>query len=267
VASDDARLKFEYEALERLASQGVYGCRGRPERADNRVWDCTIVGPHQVAVDPDYLRTPKPAGQLTGTEQHVRTREFKHYKDAEIEPYREEVASPYEDELLRLKLIFPEAYPKYPPRAYFCQEVYHPSVAVDGLVGLTILDAPQIKLSESVVKKKIGDRFVGTWGMGMDWTEETSIAKILKTIQDMLSDPDDRDHDCVVLNEEAMTMAHYSRDQFDDKVRQVFKESKDYVRVCKEPPLAPAVAAAKKANEHYTPQIEAMKKKYGLTKE
>jgi len=253
------RFKYEYEALDRLDETGLT-VRGRPEKADGSIWDCCIVGPQRVGANLLWRDDPNHEGH------QLRQRTHHNYEDGTS--YKEWVGSPYEDQLLRLKLVFPQAFPKYPPRAYFVQEVFHPSVGHDGLIGLTILDGPQV-LSESVTRKTVAGRNLGTWGMGMDWTENTTVAKILITIQSMLGDPTDKDHDCVILNEEAMHLAHTDRDAFDDKVREHFREAKEYVRACKAAPLTPAAAAARKNGDGFTiegssPQIEALKKKYGV---
>jgi len=146
------------------------------------------------------------------------------------------VGSPYEDELLRVKLIFPETYPKHPPRAYFTEELFHPSVDADGLIGLNILDGPQRP------SKFYNGKHYGTATMGSNWTEQTTVARILSTIQNMLEDPSDEDLDAVVLNEEAYTMAHREHDAYHDKVKQTMREKREYVRYTACEPLSSAKA-------------------------
>lgn len=167
-----------------------------------------------------------------------------------------------EDELLRLKLIFPPGYPKFPPRGYFVEDVYHPSVGEDGLIGLKILDGPP-----SAVRKEVGGKSVGTWGMGIEWVETMTVARILTTIQNMLEDPDDKDSDCVVLNEEAHREAHYNHNLFDEKVRLAFRQKRDYVRRNRAAPPTCAAAAALRdgtgtSNSNQSVQMKKLKDKY-----
>jgi len=176
--------------------------------------------------------------------------------------------NPYEDKHLRLKLVFPESYPKHPPRAYFIHEVFHPSVGPDGLIGLTLLDGPRGEV-EPGDQKTVAGRYIGTWGMGVDWTEKCSIAKILVSIRNMTEDPTDKDRDCVVLNEEAMQLASFDRDTFDARVLACFNGQYAHCRENKTAPLTPAAQAAKTAavgKNTTTAQIEALKKKFGVSR-
>jgi len=168
-----------------------------------------------------------------------------------------------EDELLRLKLLFPPGYPKFPPRAYFVEDVYHPAVDADGLIGLKILDGPP-----SSIRKQTAGKNVGTWGMGIEWVDTMSIARILTTIQAMLEDPDDKDSDCVILNEEAFKEAHYNHNMFDEKVKLAFRQKRDYVRDTLQAPPSCAAAAALRdgsggsANSNQSAQMKKIKDKY-----
>jgi len=101
--------------------------------------------------------------------------------------------------------------------------------------------------------------------MGVEWTESMTIARILIAVQNMLQDPEDADHDCVVLNEAAYNLAHYSHDEFDDKVLASFREKREFVRqTLMAPPTCAAMAAKRAAigNENQTDQVKKLKEKY-----
>eukprot|EP00658_Telonema_sp_P-2_P085328 TRINITY_DN9707_c0_g1_i4.p1 TRINITY_DN9707_c0_g1~~TRINITY_DN9707_c0_g1_i4.p1 ORF type:complete len:251 (+),score=37.62 TRINITY_DN9707_c0_g1_i4:240-992(+) len=150
--------------------------------------------------------------------------------------------SPYEDSPLNVKIVLPEFYPNEGPIVWFTNDVFHPAVSQDGLVGHSILSG-------------------GKWPS--EWPKGSTIAYALERIQQMLADPLDDDVCVYTLNEEAEHLAHNDWPKFLREAKRRKKDTLDLVRMSLNPPANPQIMANYRIDKNFgSPDASPMSPKF-----
>lgn len=84
--------------------------------------------------------------------------------------------SPYEGGLFRARLCFPPSYPMMPPSMQFLSDIWHPNIAKDGKVCISILHPPG---ADPLHYESTDER----------WSAALSVEKILLSVMSMLAEP------------------------------------------------------------------------------
>lgn len=116
--------------------------------------------------------------------------------------------SPYEGGLFRALLKFPPSYPMQPPTMTFVSDIWHPNIALDGKVCISILHPPGDDPSQYESRNE-------------RWSAAQSVEKILLSVMSMLAEPNDESP----ANVEAAKQWRSDRKGFMEKAAQNVKRS------------------------------------------
>ncbi|KAL3856532.1 hypothetical protein ACJMK2_011278 [Sinanodonta woodiana] len=116
----------------------------------------------------------------------------------------------FEGGFFKAHLIFPKEYPLKPPKMIFQTEIFHPNIAKDGSVCISILHEP-------------GDDKYGYEKASERWLPVHTVETILVSVISMLADPNDESP----ANVDAAKIWRENPDEFKKRVAKCVRKSQD----------------------------------------